>query len=172
MAEILTLTAAETKPPITTWRVVSLCIDTDGPSVKVEFASNTGERRVWRYLVGGSVTLANVNAAITFINQGRFATQQSKSLQKWLLEQAIVNGVFGTGTVSGTPRLTLSPQESPMSQPAPQSLDRISAQDLLLMIGEREVQLAMLRTQLAAALETIRSSQAPSQTEDTSLAVP
>jgi len=103
MAEILTLTVPETKPTITTWRVRLFSIDADAPSVTVEFIADTGEVKTWRYVAVGTVTLAQVKAAVSFINQGKFATVQAKSLEKWLVEQGQAAGILGPGAVSGVP---------------------------------------------------------------------
>lgn len=102
MAESLTLDTAETKPGITSWRVRHFFIDRDGPSVKIEFAANTGETRIWRYVVDATTTETQVRNAISFINQGKFMTVDGKSLQKWLIHKAQGRGILGTGTVSGT----------------------------------------------------------------------
>ena len=101
MAEILTLTTPITLPSTTTYRVRSFFIDPDAPSIKTDFESNLGERVVWRYIVNETTTKAQVDAAISFINQGKFKTIQGKSLQKFLIQEAQSIGILGTGSISG-----------------------------------------------------------------------
>src|SRR3990167_7619399 len=101
MAEVLTLTTPVTTPDTTTWLVKTMFLDVDAPSVKIEIVSNLGEPFVWRYIVSDTVTEANVRAALSFINQGKFMVNQGKSLQRWILEQIAADQNSKAGTVSG-----------------------------------------------------------------------
>lgn len=104
MTEILTLTDPIMHPSATTYQVKSFFIDPYAPSIKTDFESNLGDRVTWRYVVAeGKVTQAQVDAAISFINQGKFKTIQGKSLQRFLIDEAQSRGVLGAGSVSGTP---------------------------------------------------------------------
>lgn len=102
MAEVLTQTIPTTFEAITTWKVAQFYVDPKSPSVKVEFESNTGTRIPWRYVVSSGVTEAQVKAAISSINQGKFMAVQGKSLEKWLIQQAQAAGILPAGSVSGT----------------------------------------------------------------------
>lgn len=100
MAEVLTLLTAETKPAITTWKVVQVWLYVASPAIKVEFEANTGERRVWHLIPNASTAVDTIRTALSYINQGKFKTQD-KSLQRWLIEQWQTYG-GPAGTVTGT----------------------------------------------------------------------
>lgn len=102
MAEILTLTAPIVPPSTTTYRVRLFFMDPNTPSIKTEFETNLGERIVWRYTVEDGTTLAQVNAALSYINKGRFKTINGVSLQKFLIQEAQSRGILGPGNVTGT----------------------------------------------------------------------
>lgn len=101
MAEILTLATPIVPPSTTTWAVDDIYLSASAPAIKVTLVSNAGERFVYRYAPNETVTAAQVLAAISFINQGKFQTLQGKSLQRWLLDRISAEGVK-VGTVSGT----------------------------------------------------------------------
>jgi hypothetical protein len=102
MAEKLTLTRPEIFPSITTWSIIGIWLDFTIPAIKVTILSNTGERATWRLVPSEDLPTADIRQAISFINQGQFATLQGKSLQHWILEEINSRG-FKTGSVSGTP---------------------------------------------------------------------
>lgn len=101
MAEVLTLATPEVSPSVTTWRVDDIFFSVSSPSIKVTLVSNTGERYVYRAVPSETVSAAQILTGLSFINQGKFMTQQGKSLQKWLLDRISAEGVK-VGTVSGT----------------------------------------------------------------------
>lgn len=102
MAEQLTLTTPETTLTANTWRVTEIALSVTAPSIKVTLTSDTGASFVWRYVPNDTVTEADVRMALSVINQGRFATVQSKTLDRWVLERIIALGVKA-GTVTGDP---------------------------------------------------------------------
>ena len=102
MAESLTLSVAVTYPSLIAWTIANVYLDMIAPSIKLELVSNTGLRTTFRLVAGENVTVGQIRAALSFINQGKFAALRGKSLQKWLLEQ-IQEAGFAAGTVSGTP---------------------------------------------------------------------
>jgi len=102
MAEILTLAVPVVPPSTTTYRVRTFFMDPDAPSIKTEYESNAGERIVWRYVVDELTTLAQVQAALSYINKGRFKTIDGVSLQKFLIREAQSRGILGAGDISGT----------------------------------------------------------------------
>jgi len=102
MPEKLVLTVAEPGPSLVEWSVQDFYANPKTPAVKVTYVSNTGTVKVWRYIVSETVTVAQVKAAISFINQGKFMVNQTKSLEKWLIEQGIAAGVLAAGAVTGT----------------------------------------------------------------------
>ncbi len=101
MAEILTLSASQTFPSVTMWKVEDIYLSVASPAMKVTLVSNTGERYVYRYTPSETVTEAQVLTGLSFINQGKFMTLQSKSLQKWLLDKISADGVK-VGVVIGS----------------------------------------------------------------------
>lgn len=101
MAELLTLAAPDTRFTITTWRLKTLRLDVEAPSIVVELVANTSESFTWRYVVSPTVTEADIRTALSVINQGKFMVNQGKSLQKYLLERMSALGVK-VGTVSGS----------------------------------------------------------------------
>lgn len=104
MSETLVLTTPETGPSTTEWRVVTIGLDVTTPYIKVRLRSNTGQDFLWVLTPDESdpSILEDINQGLSYINQGKFATVQGKSLQRWLLEQIIARGVK-LGTVSGAP---------------------------------------------------------------------
>ena len=102
MSEVLTLTTPQTYPSLTDYRVVHFQGNTEIPYIKITVVANTGEHRTFLLVPGEQFTLTEINSALSFINQGKFATLQGKSLQRWLLEQLIAKGLLA-GTVSGSP---------------------------------------------------------------------
>lgn len=110
MAEQLDLTTPETFVDIDNYKVVKLDLDNDVPSIKVTLESNTGVRIIWSLAppVGAidgtapGTSPAEIQAGLSFINQGKFMVNQSISLQRWLMEQMSAKG-FKIGTVSGIP---------------------------------------------------------------------
>lgn len=102
MAEILTLTNPVAAPSTETWTVDEFTMRRVPPGIKTTFISNTGERLVWRFIPDETTTLSEVNTAISFVNQGKFKTVASKSLEKFLLQEAQSRGILPTGSVSGS----------------------------------------------------------------------
>lgn len=103
MSETLTLTTVVTYPSLTTWSIVGIHLDKAALSIKIDVLSDTGNRQSFRFVDGeNGVTKAQIVSALSSINQGKFATLQGKSLQKWLLEQMQDAG-FGDGAISGSP---------------------------------------------------------------------
>jgi hypothetical protein len=84
MADELTLTTPDAAVPITGWKITAVAIDVETASIQLSLKANTGARSTW------SSPLSP--AALTFLNEGRFATQQGKTLQRWLLEQMVASG--------------------------------------------------------------------------------
>jgi len=103
MAEVLTLTTPVSTANIVTWDVKNIYLDKETPSIKVTLANNLGQRYVYRAVVeNGTVTAADIIVGLSFINQGKFKTVQSKSLEKWLIDKIKAELPQFAGTVSGT----------------------------------------------------------------------
>lgn len=102
MPQKLVLTATEPGPALSEWRVQEFYVNSKTPAIKVAFVANTGAVVHWRAIVSETITAAQVRAACSFINQGKFMVIQGKSLEQWLIEQAQAAGVLAAGVVSGT----------------------------------------------------------------------
>ena len=98
--EKLILTVPVVPPAIVEWTVDDLYISVSSPELRATLISNTGERFVYRYAPDNVVTAAQVRAAISYINTGKFKTINNTTLQAWLLAQISAQGVK-VGTVSG-----------------------------------------------------------------------
>lgn len=98
--EKLTLAAPVPGPTTTEWTIEDIYLSKTAPAIKATLVSNAGDRFVYRYVPSATVTAAQVNAAITYINQGRFKTVDNQTLQAWILSQISAQGVK-VGTVSG-----------------------------------------------------------------------
>lgn len=92
MAEVLTLTVAETPPSMTTWAVSKLVLDVDAGVIAARLKSNTGAMFFYREQD------ADTLAAIVALNKANLTI---KSLQRRLLERISAKGAK-VGSVSGT----------------------------------------------------------------------
>jgi len=101
--EILTLTTPVTSLSTTTWAIEDIYISRATPAIKVTLVSNKGERFVYRSVPSDTVTAVQIRTGINYINQGKFMTLQSKTLERWILEKISSEGIK-IGTVSGTPQ--------------------------------------------------------------------
>lgn len=101
MAEILTLTTPVSGVTTTTFKIVSITFGVESPSIKVDLVYNTGIRETYRMIPDENTTLAQVKAALKFINEGKFKTVDNKSLHKFLLDEIALK-LGKPGTVTGT----------------------------------------------------------------------
>ena len=92
MAEVLTLTTAETVPSITTWSVSKLVLDVEAGVIEARLRSNTG--KYFAYREQDADTLPTIIA----LNKANLTI---KSLQRRVLERISAKGAK-SGTVSGT----------------------------------------------------------------------
>lgn len=102
MPEQLNLTTPETFPSITSWRVIAFSADIKAPAIKIIFEANTGEQRIYRLVPNQDESnITMIRNGLSYINQGKFMTQQNKSLQRWLIEQAQSRGFLPSGIITG-----------------------------------------------------------------------
>lgn len=92
--EQLDLTTPETKPPVTTYRVVSLFLDWDGARIQITLIGSDGVGKLAEY-TGPTATslMSGLNTANLSI----------KSLHRRVMERLQTDGKLGAGTYSGAP---------------------------------------------------------------------
>ncbi len=93
MSEVLTLTAAEIFPSITTYQAVELNLDLEHGIIQARLKNNLGES-IWYWEQDADTT-----GAILALNKANLSI---KSLNTRLLERISAKG-FKVGTVSGSP---------------------------------------------------------------------
>ncbi len=92
--ETHTLTSAITRSSITAYRIRFLNLNWDGAAIEIGYTDNIGSPLTYWYRG------AEATALMIALNKANLST---KSLHRRVLEQLATDGVFGAGTISGTP---------------------------------------------------------------------
>lgn len=103
MPQTATLTVPIAGPSAVTFDIEEIILNKNSPAIKITIVLSTGEKRSLSFTVTNGTTKAQIITGLSFINQGKFMTQQGITLEDWLMKKISTDIPGYANTVSGTP---------------------------------------------------------------------